>query len=388
MRLNLELPTLKLYFTLDEEFCSYLEERGVTYAAARQLSKLVVSLLRGLKKSIASTNRVYYPEFSYKEVRKQLKKLAKSFKHFNEGLINRITKSWDKKARCFIICDDYLLPRYTKTAYRSDVFRDPVKKKIGTGHNIVDTIIATKGLEMTVDFGIQPKNSTIPKTKRALTQIKQAFKQLCLAKARLTRIRVVMDGGYTNMTVIPDLKELKVKYIGTIRRNKKYKMFGQDAQVHKLFTTNPKKFKTVNETQYYYEHHTLNFTDLGRHQVFTIRRGHEKRIKFYITNDLKMTPFTFLTCLHERWWIEQGHRDLKQHCGLRQMFVWSKNSVTGITKLCNLMKNFLTVKVAEAGISLRDYPFESLIEKEFPQFEQNLLKSALETGILKDLVMT
>ena len=52
------------------------------------------------------------------------------------------------------------------------------------------------------------------------------------------------------------------------------------------------------------------------------------------------------------------------------------------------MKNFLTVKIAEAGISLLVYPFESFIEKEFTQFEQNLLKTILEFGVLKDLVMT
>ena len=85
MYIKLELPSLKLYFTLDEEFCSYLEERGVTYAAARQLSKLAVSLLRSLKKSISSTIRVYFPEFTYKDVRKHLKNLKNKFSHFNEA---------------------------------------------------------------------------------------------------------------------------------------------------------------------------------------------------------------------------------------------------------------------------------------------------------------
>lgn len=239
---------------------------------------------------------------------------------------------------------------------------------------------------MTVDFELQPKNSKIPKTKRALKHIKHAFQQLDSYHARPILIRVVMDGGYTNMSVIPNLKELGTKYIGTIKRNKKIKLFGNCIQVQKLFTSNPTKFRTLNDTEYHYEHLTLNLTDLGRHQVFVIRRGHEKSIKFYITNDLKMTPITFLTCLHERWLIEQGHRDLKQHCGLRQIFVRKKDSVQGITKLCNLIKNFLVVKIAEAGISLRPYPLESLIEKEFTQFEQDLLKSLRYSGDLKKYV--
>ena len=147
---------------------------------------------------------------------------------------------------------------------------------------------------MTVDFELQPKNSQIPKTKRALNHIKHAFQQLNSYHARQVRIRVVMDGGYTNMSVIPGLKELGAKYIGTIKRNKRTKLFGNYIQVQKLFTANPTKFRTLNDTEYHYDNLTLNLTDLGRHQVFVIRRGHEKAIKFYITNDLKMTPMTFL----------------------------------------------------------------------------------------------
>ncbi len=241
---------------------------------------------------------------------------------------------------------------------------------------------------MTVNFELQPKGSKIPKTKRVLNHIQQAFHQLSLFHARPVLIRVVMDGGYTNMSVIPGLKELGAKYIGTIKRNKKIRLFGQNIQVRKLFKSNPRKIRNLNNTEYHYDYLTLNLTDLGRHQIFVIRRGNEKSIKFYITNDLKMTPFTFLTCLHERWLIEQGHRDLKQHCDLRQIFVRKKDSVQGITKLCNLMKNFLVVKIAESDISLRSYPLETLIEKEFAQFEQDLLKILVNSGDLTNFVKT
>ena len=98
-----------------------------------------------------------------------------------------------------------------------------------------------------------------------------------------------------------------------------------------------------------------------------------------------MSPFTFLSGLHERWWIEQGHRDLKQQCGLRQLFVWSKDSVNGLTKLLNLLKNFILVKVAESGFSMRTFPFESIIENEFAKFEQDLIKTALHSGVLGEV---
>ncbi len=130
MEIQIELPKLKLYFTLDEEFCALLEQEGISYASARQLSKLAVGLLRGLKKSVASTQRVYFPEFTYKDVLKHLKDLEKKFSQINGRLIERFCNSLDFRKRIFIICDDYLIPRYTKKAFRAGLFRDPVKKKL------------------------------------------------------------------------------------------------------------------------------------------------------------------------------------------------------------------------------------------------------------------
>ncbi len=196
-----------------------------------------------------------------------------------------------------------------------------------------------------------------------------------------------MDGGYTNKTVIPSLNETKIKYIGTTRRDKIIRLFGKNIQVRRIFKTSPEKFKTIDNKRCYYDVRTFNVKDLGRHQVFAIKRDREKKVKYYLTNDLKMTPLTFLRCLHERWWVEQSHRDLKQHCGLRQIFVRSKTSVQGITKLCNLMKNFIAIKVAESGLSLRTYPIESIIEKEFSQFEQDFLKLMQESGTLEEIMM-
>lgn len=292
---------------------------------------------------------------------------------------------WDKRRRLFVICDDYLLPRYGKNGYRVGKFRDPVQKRLRYGHNIVDTVIAMKGLEVTYDFAIQPKNSRIPKTKRALKQIHQAVRYLRSHGVSLTRIRVLMDGGYTNKTVLPSLRELGVKYIGTAARNNVSKLFGKIQQLHERFSSICPHYRTINGIRYFYKRKTLNLTAWGRHQVFQVRRGEEKDVKYYITNDLKMTPLTFLECLHERWWIEQNHRDLKQVCGMKQLFVRSKSSVPGVIALSNLLKNFLTVKIAEAGLTLRDYPLETLVENEFVQVEQELIKMALEAGFLKKL---
>ena len=107
-------------------------------------------------------------------------------------------------------------------------------------------------------------------------------------------------------------------------------------------------------------------------------------LTYYITNDLKMTVKTFLTCLNDRWLIEQNHRDLKQLCGLKTMFVRKRQSVQGLIALSYLVKNFLILCLAEAGLSIRNYPLESLIEKEFTLLEQDLINQALRMGVMEN----
>jgi hypothetical protein len=132
MHSHQELPRLRLYFTLDEDLCSLLEKTGLSYAAARSLSRLAVGLLRGLKKSVASNGRLYFPDLLYKDVLKHLKTLEKRFSDLSAPLFERIRSSWDHRRRRFVICDDYVIPRYAKKAFRAGIFRDPVKKNLAS----------------------------------------------------------------------------------------------------------------------------------------------------------------------------------------------------------------------------------------------------------------
>ncbi len=236
---------LKIYLNLEEEICNLLEEGGLSYAAARQIAKLAKALLRSLKKSISHMRRLYFPDFSVKDVIKYLNRLAKRFSQVNKALLERIQKSWDRRRRVFVICDDLMIPRDAKKAFRADYFRDPVVKKVRLGHNLVDTIISTNGIEISLDFDLQPKNAKVKKTGRAREQLIQALS--CLEKYRVpnARIRVAMDGGYTNSTVMPSLKERGIKYLGTVRRSKHYSMFGENKRIDELFGAKPESFLTV-----------------------------------------------------------------------------------------------------------------------------------------------
>ena len=72
---------------------------------------------------------------------------------------------------------------------------------------------------MTADFSIQPKNGAVPKTKRARRQLLTALAFLHRQQTPKIRIRVLFDGGYTNETVLPSLREQGLKYteLSTVR---------------------------------------------------------------------------------------------------------------------------------------------------------------------------
>ena len=157
----------------------------------------------------------------------KLKKITR----INKIIIERIRGSWNKQERAFVVCDDFLIPRYTKKIFRSGIFWNLVKKELRIGHNIVDTVIITGGSEIVVDFDLQPKGSSIPKTKRAGQQIQQALSYLRKNQTPEARIRVLMDGGYTNMTVLPTLREERIKYIGIVSRAKKFTVVNVEKQL-------------------------------------------------------------------------------------------------------------------------------------------------------------
>jgi hypothetical protein len=255
-------PTgLRIYTSFEERFCGLLEANDLSYAVSRQLAKLAKGLLRGLKKSVSALQRLYFPEFLVQNVLTYLQGLIKKFESVNQDLIQQIRKSWDKRRRVFVICDDYFVFRNSERVYRSGKFRDPVVRTIRTGHNVVDTLISTNKLEICVDFALQPKDATVPKTQRAGKQVLRALSIVDRHGTPQARIRVLLDGGYTNNTVLPPLREQGRTYLGTMTCRKRCNVFGKIRRTDQLFSRSPPTFRTIHGKKYFYEHKTLNLTD-------------------------------------------------------------------------------------------------------------------------------
>ncbi len=375
---------LNLYSNFKTEFRDLLINTGLNLRNAIVISDLAQALLQGRKTSISKFYRLGFFDVSVKEVLRNLQKVHSVFSLANGLLLNRIIKSWKKSQSVFIVCDDFLIPRYGKRSYRVGKFRDPVKKTIGFGHNIVDTLITNTKIDLGINFDFQPKHAKVKKTQRGLKQIQHALSLLISQNFPKKSTRILLDGGYSNSTVLPPIQKLGIKYIGVIRRDKISMVFGKKYQLQELFDLKDLNFINYKGKKYFYSYKTLNLTQLGRHKIFLILREHKIIGKFYLTNDLKMSISAFIRFINTRWLIEQHHRDLKQHFGLRQIFLRKRESIQGLMSLIYLSKNFIAYLLAKEGISLRDYPFESIIEKEFQQIDQKLLNLVLNYGLLEN----
>jgi hypothetical protein len=55
---------------------------------------------------------------------------------------------------------------------------------------------------------------------------------------------------------------------------------------------------------------------MGKCKVFAIRRGQEKNIRYYVTNNLKLTIESFLKKRRAHWLVETLHDTIKNYMGL------------------------------------------------------------------------
>lgn len=68
------------------------------------------------------------------------------------------------------------------------------------------------------------------------------------------------------------------------------------------------------------------FKTYGRLRIFMVKRGTDSRIKFYATNNLKMTISTFCTIWKGHWGIETFHNYSKCFFGLENSYSGKKNT--------------------------------------------------------------
>ena len=100
-----------------------------------------------------------------------------------------------------------------------------------------------------------------------------------------------------------------------IRKNTLCHWFGQTVRLDLIFNQHDKWYYRTDPysgKKVFFQEKTLNLARYGRGKVFAIRRGDETRIRYYITNVLKLSINRLLERLKVHWRVETMHLDLKE----------------------------------------------------------------------------
>lgn len=149
-----------------------------------------------------------------------------------------------------------------------------------------------------------------------------------------------MDCWYPSEDLIDAFRQKEVKIAMGLKKDTRFNLFGKSVRIDKIFKPiGPWKHRTNKRSgkKVYFQERTLNLNRQGRCKVFAVRRGDEKRIRYYGTNVLQITFDRFLERLSAHWQVETMHHDIKQYFGFDKYVTGSEVLNNHHWSLCYLI---------------------------------------------------
>jgi len=185
----------------------------------------------------------------------------------------------------------------------------------------------------------------------------EALRRDCDDAGLTQQMLCVVDGGYTNKTLITQLPD-RVDLIGRVRkdiriclpaRGSSRTIYGEELPTPELLRTDGCLIPQVCTCFYGQRDREVRFKEMkgllwrsgGRRRLLRLiiviptpyrppgcRKLKYDQPAYLITTDLETETQVLIQAYLDRWEIEVIHRDLKTHVGLGQAQVWSEKSVT------------------------------------------------------------
>ena len=272
---------------------------------------------------------------------KKLSYLAHNSYDYLEGYLTKIQSDFntiDRRNTFYVSLDDTGQQRYGTKVFAASSFKSHTNNGYIYGNTIVDCYvhsnsfletsylpyISKKYIEKINDESIEFQT----KIELADLQLQTKISSLLSQGVPKNKIWLTMDSWYISNKLINLAKELNINYLIGIKKNAVCVQFGKDFSLEYLFDNlEPwKQFKTQTTNRItYYKTKTLYFPNYGRCKVFALKRGQDKRIHYYLTNDLKMTILTFSQRWKHHWNIERFHYYIKEFFGFEESYSGSEN---------------------------------------------------------------
>ena len=266
--------------------------------------------------------------------------LAHNSYDYLEGCFKKINSEFnniDKRSTFYVSIDDTGEQRYGSKVFAASSFKNHTNNGYTYGNTIVDcyvhsnTYLETSYLPYISKKYIESQNDESiefqTKIQLALHQIQLKLNSLINHNVSSTKIWLTMDSWYISDILIRSAKEWGINYLVGVKKNAVCVQFGKTFNLENLMDNERDWKKIKNQetgTVAYYKTRTLNFQNYGRCKLFAIKRGQDKRIHYYITNQLKMTIQTFANHWKHHWQIERFHFYIKEFFGFEECYSGSE----------------------------------------------------------------
>lgn len=236
-----------------------------------------------------------------------------------------------------IALDDTIKHRVGKGVFASSYQYNHSKSSVEWGQTIVDMVLVSDHV-FEVDYQVYLPNSYLSRTKQPEDEFKtkitlaqqlfqRQYEQLIAQKVSTKKIWVSIDCWYPSEELVTSFKQKEVKIAMGLKKDTRCNLFGKFFRLDETFDKkSPWKYRTNRRScnNVYFQEKTLNLTCQGRCKVFAVRRGNDKRIRYYGTNDLKISFDRFLARLTTHWQVETMHHNIKQFFGFNKCMTGSK----------------------------------------------------------------
>ncbi|HQB94614.1 MAG TPA: transposase [Candidatus Omnitrophota bacterium] len=155
---------------------------------------------------------------------------------------------------------------------------------------------------------------------------------------------VLMDAWYSCAAILNLIIQAGWTFVAAVKRNRLVEINGKKISLSSL-AKGPRKYKTIRVSRkkcFRVAKLQVQLPKIGAVLLF-ISKSRKDGIRFFITNDLKMTESQMVALYLQRVWIETFHQDIKQHLGFGEVFMRSWDGVQAHWALVGIAYNLIAL---------------------------------------------
>ena len=328
-------PNLSLHEFIDSNLKSFPWHYS---NAPTTLFAVFDALASACTKSWSGIERWSFDNITVKKIQHFFNTGLFSLRLFTESLSNRYNKT-DRRERFVTSSDDTHEERYGKKVYGASYYKSHTNKGYEYGNTLVTNQIKSKSFHE-VRFKPYLSEKYLEKVNmdesdfESKSEIAQDFfleSIIVLAQKGVQKnhIYCTSDSWYISNPLTTLLDKQGVNYVLGCKNNAKISLFGKEHNLNFLqerIQSWKKHSDPITGSITYYKMKTYYFLNYGKLRVFMIKRSANEKIRYYVTNNIKMSINTFCLLWKDHWGIETFHEKTKLFFGLEDCYSGRKET--------------------------------------------------------------